>query len=126
METLRADLGAEDFVVGLAGAEEGERIEAADFVEAHDATEAGLGEESVGVGEGNIRGGEEDNAASGGGLDALDGNLRAIFVGRIGYDHRRREQLDRFERGDVDRQRLQTRFRERNRYQCRFADAPTL
>ena len=74
---------AEDFVVGLAGAEEREVVDAADFVEAHDAAKTGLGEQRVGVGELDVGGGEEDDAAAVGRLDALDRDLRAVLAGRI-------------------------------------------
>ncbi len=60
----------------------------ADFVEAHDAAEAGLGQEGVGVGEFEIGGGEEDDAATVVGLDAFDGDLRAFVARRIGAGER--------------------------------------
>ncbi len=58
------NLRAENFVVDFAGAEEREGVDAADFVEAHDAAKAGLGEQRVGVGEFEVGGGEEDDAAA--------------------------------------------------------------
>ena len=81
---LRSNLRAEDFVVDFAGAEEREGVDAADFVEAHDAAKAGFGEEGVGVGELEVGGGEKHDAAAGGCLDAFDRDLRARVARRIG------------------------------------------
>ena len=70
---LRRNPSAEDLVVDLAGAKNGELLDPADFVEAHDAAEAGTGEEGAGIvfigresgGERFLEGGEGDHFATG-------------------------------------------------------------
>ena len=73
--------GAELLVVGLAGAQDGNRVDPSHLVQTHHAVEALFQQQGVGLAQVERLGREQDNPPALVALDSLDRDARPSFVG---------------------------------------------